>query len=65
MSILCSIGLHRWRVVGYNGLVMPSQVQQCTRCRIGRAICFDCIEWYTAEQMDKAIDQAIAGRRGD
>ena len=50
-SLFCRIGFHRWRVVGWKGLVMPAQVQQCKSCGIGRAVCFDCVERYTAEQM--------------
>jgi hypothetical protein len=60
MSILCRIGLHRWRVVGWKGLVVPAQVQQCASCGIGRAVCFDCVERYTAEQMAAALHASPA-----
>ncbi len=57
MSFLCHIGLHSWKVVGWKGLVMPAQVQRCSRCRIGREVCFDATFTYTAEQMDSMLEK--------
>jgi hypothetical protein len=54
MNILCRIGLHRWREIGFTSLVMPAGVDQCARCERGRVREWFCTVHYTAEQMREA-----------
>lgn len=51
MNILCKIGIHKWREVGFTGFAMPAFVNQCERCKIGRVYHFTHTETFTAEQM--------------
>jgi len=32
----CRFGIHRWNIIGYNSVLNPMPVEQCTRCGLGR-----------------------------
>lgn len=65
MNVLCKIGIHKWRVVGFVGLAMPAELRQCERCEVGRANHFNYVETFSAELMREAVEQdraRLAGR---
>ena len=65
MSLLCRIGLHKWRVIGYVGLLMPWQVQQCRRCERGREVGFQGTLHYTPAEMRARVLAAPAATPTD
>lgn len=57
MSLLCRIGLHKWREIGCSGFVMQWSIQQCQRCKHGREVGFTVTFHYTPAEMEAALQK--------
>lgn len=38
MKLLCKIGFHYWRFVGYSNLLLSDSLEECRHCGAGRIL---------------------------
>lgn len=59
MSLLCQLGLHRWRAHS-TGLRLPLRFERCARCGAGRAHYGDgTVEWYSPADVRRLAPTAL------
>lgn len=57
-KLLCAIGFHQWKIVGYNSVLNPMPVEMCERCGIGRQFHMYGAEFrWTKDEMNQMLSQ--------